>query len=89
VRTKKEHRDGTIPNAINIPLDELRSNLNLIPKDKTIYVFCEVGQRGYLSQRILNQNGFENVNNLSGGYLTWKNCMVESKIKSESSVLFV
>jgi NADPH-dependent 2,4-dienoyl-CoA reductase/sulfur reductase-like enzyme/rhodanese-related sulfurtransferase len=83
VRSKQEHLAGTIPNAINIPVDELRSNLNLIPKDKTIYVFCEVGQRGYLSQRILNQNGFPNVFNLSGGYSTWKNCNAETKISSE------
>lgn len=83
VRSKQEHLAGTIPNAINIPVDELRSNLNLIPKDKTIYVFCEVGQRGYLSQRILNQNGFQNVFNLSGGYSTWKNCNAETKISSE------
>jgi NADPH-dependent 2,4-dienoyl-CoA reductase/sulfur reductase-like enzyme/rhodanese-related sulfurtransferase len=83
VRSKQEHLAGTIPNAINIPIDELRSNLNLIPKDKTIYVFCEVGQRGYLAQRILNQNGYNNVLNLSGGYSTWKNCNAESKINSE------
>lgn len=83
VRSKHEHLAGSIPNAINIPVDELRSNLNLIPKEKTIYVFCEVGQRGYLSQRILNQNGFHNVFNLSGGYSTWKNCNAETKIKSE------
>lgn len=83
VRSTQEHLAGTILHAINIPVDELRSNLNLIPKDKTIYVFCEVGQRGYLAQRILNQNGNNNVLNLSGGYSTWKNCNAESKINSE------
>ncbi len=84
VRSVKENLAGTIPNSINIPIDELRSKLNTIPKDKTIYLFCEVGLRGYLSQRILNQNGFDKVYNLSGGYSSWKHCNAESKIASET-----
>ncbi|MBS1509181.1 MAG: FAD-dependent oxidoreductase [Bacteroidetes bacterium] len=81
VRTKNENNAGTIPGAINIPVDELRSNLDSLPKQKEIFVFCEVGQRGYLAQRILNQNGFERVKNLSGGYATWKNCEAELPVK--------
>lgn len=81
VRTKNENNAGTIPGAINIPVDELRSNLDTLPKQKEIFVFCEVGQRGYLAQRILNQNGFERVKNLSGGYATWKNCEAELPVK--------
>jgi NADPH-dependent 2,4-dienoyl-CoA reductase/sulfur reductase-like enzyme/rhodanese-related sulfurtransferase len=78
VRTEKENRAGTIPGAIHIPVDELRSELDNIPKGKPIYLFCEVGQRGYLAQRILTQHGFHQVKNLSGGYATWKNCCAES-----------
>ena len=63
VRTVKENQAGTIPNSMNIPLDELRNNLNRIPKDKTIYIFCEIGLRGYLAQRILTQSGFNTVYN--------------------------
>lgn len=71
VRTPTEFEAGTIPNAINIELDELRNRLESLPKDKTIYLFCEVGLRGYLATRILVQNGFE-VKNLTGGYRFWK-----------------
>jgi rhodanese-related sulfurtransferase len=93
VRTEKENQVGTIPNAVNIPMDELRSKLTAIPKDKTIYIFCEVGLRGYLAQRILNQNGFNKVYNLSGGYSSWKNCNAESEtapkvMKEEKEQLF-
>ncbi|OFY88005.1 MAG: CoA-disulfide reductase [Bacteroidetes bacterium RIFCSPLOWO2_12_FULL_35_15] len=84
VRSKKENLAGTIPKSINIPIDDLRKNIDKIPKDKAIYLFCEVGLRGYLSQRILNQNGFKNVYNLSGGYSSWKYCNVELKIASEA-----
>ncbi len=77
VRTAKEYFDGSIEGAINIPLDELRLHLDELPKDKNIYLFCEVGQRGYLAQRILNQNGFEHIFNLSGGFKTWSSCNAE------------
>ncbi|MEI6593932.1 MAG: FAD-dependent oxidoreductase [Bacteroidota bacterium] len=90
VRSEKEHADGSITGAINIPVDELRMHLNDLPKDKNLYLFCEVGQRGYLSQRILNQNGFDKVFNLSGGFKTWSSCSAEMKEvdkKLEASLL--
>lgn len=68
VRTKEEYELGTIKNALNIPLDELRGSLKKIDSDKQIVVFCQVGLRGYLAYRILEQNGFKNISNLSGGY---------------------
>ena len=77
VRTDQEYKSGTIPNAINIPLDSMRANLNQFSKDKNIYLFCGIGQRAYMAQRILNQNGFNNVFNLSGGYTTYRNCSLE------------
>ena len=71
VRTRDEHKLGSIPGFINIPVDELREHLDELPKDKLIIVSCAVGLRGYLAYRILVQNGFKNVRNLSGGYKTW------------------
>ncbi|MDD2687511.1 MAG: FAD-dependent oxidoreductase [Bacteroidales bacterium] len=72
VRTKEEFKLGAIPNAINIPVDDLRSRLNEIPSDKPIYLYCKIGLRGYLAQQILIGNGFKNVYNLVGGYTTFK-----------------
>jgi rhodanese-related sulfurtransferase len=72
VRRKDEYDAGKIADAINIPVDEIRNRLGEIPKDKNIFIYCEAGLRGYLAQRILRQNGFNNVMNLSGGYHTWK-----------------
>lgn len=71
VRTRDEHKLGSIPGFINIPVDELREHLDELQKDKLIVVSCAVGLRGYLAYRILVQNGFKNVRNLSGGYKTW------------------
>lgn len=77
VRRKEEYEAGSIYGAINIPVDELRSRLHEFPKNRPIYIYCEAGMRGYLAQRILRQNGYDDVANLSGGYLLWKNCSME------------
>ncbi len=71
VRTLEEYTLGTLPNAINIPVDDLRERLAELPRDRKIVVSCAVGLRGYLAYRILSQHGFTNVYNLSGGYKTW------------------
>lgn len=72
VRTVDEYKKGSIHNAVNIPVDNLRNRLNEIPKNKKLIVFCAVGLRGYLAARILIQNGYTNVYNLSGGYKTYQ-----------------
>jgi NADPH-dependent 2,4-dienoyl-CoA reductase/sulfur reductase-like enzyme/peroxiredoxin family protein/rhodanese-related sulfurtransferase/TusA-related sulfurtransferase len=70
VRTPTEVQAGTIPGAVNIPLDDLRGRLAELPKDKELLVTCQVGARGYLACRILSQKGFA-CRNLSGGYKTY------------------
>ena len=72
VRTEEEFEAGTIPGAVNLPLDSLRGGLGRLPKDREIDVFCQIGLRGYLASRILLQSGFQNVKNLSGGYRLWR-----------------
>ena len=67
-RTKEEYALGAIDGAVNIPLDDLRDRIGEIPHDKPIVVYCAVGLRGYLAQRILLGHGFTDVRNLSGGY---------------------
>ncbi len=87
VRTPLEFEAGTIPNAINIELDELRNHLTKLPKNKTIYLFCEVGLRGYLATRILIQHGFD-VKNLSGGYRFWKSAYGMPVEKLEKAMVY-
>ena len=71
VRTPREHAFGAIRGSINIPVDELRSRMDEIPKESVIYVYCGVGLRGYIALKILKAHGFNNVSNLSGGYKTY------------------
>lgn len=71
VRTGDEVRTGSIPGAINIPVDELRARLGELSPQKELLVFCQVGLRGYVACRILSQRGFR-CRNLSGGYKTYQ-----------------
>lgn len=70
VRTVEEYNLSHIDGAINIPLDELRENLEKLEKSKEIIVHCHSGLRSYLACRILQQKGY-NVKNLIGGYIMY------------------
>jgi len=67
VRTPDEFAGGHFPNAVNIPVDDLRARIGELPGDRQIAVYCQVGQRGYLATRILRQKGYNAVN-IGGGY---------------------
>jgi len=78
VREAVENEVGAIEGSILIPLGELRSRLNELPKDKTIYIYCQVGIRGYNASRILMQNGYK-VKNLDGGFKTYQSVFLNNK----------
>ena len=78
VPKKELEKIGTIDNAVNIPVDDLRQHLDTLDKDKTYVLCCAVGQRAYIGHRILKQKGFQS-SNLSGGYVTYSS--VKEKIK--------
>ena len=69
VRTPSEFSRGTIPGAINIPVDEIRDRVSEI-KHQPILVTCQVGQRGHTATMLLKELGFD-ATNLDGGYLTY------------------
>jgi rhodanese-related sulfurtransferase len=71
VRTPQEFSAGHIPDAVNIPIDELRTRLHEFPHEREIAVYCQVGQRGYLATRIMRQAGISAAN-IGGGYKTYK-----------------
>ena len=83
VRTVKEFYTGHITGSVNIPIDDLRNHLYEIPKDKKIYIYCQIGLRGYLAQRILLQSGYTEVYNISGGYKLWEACTAEMKMNTK------
>src|SRR5574344_2360758 len=71
VRTEDEFALGTLPGAVNIPLDDMRERLSEIPSDRPVWLFCGVGLRGYLASNILKGHGYSEVRNLIGGIKTY------------------
>ena len=69
VREEQEFAAGHVKGATWIPLDELRSRLEELPRTRPIGVYCAAGQRGYYATRLLTQEGFT-VWNYSGGWQT-------------------
>jgi NADPH-dependent 2,4-dienoyl-CoA reductase/sulfur reductase-like enzyme/rhodanese-related sulfurtransferase len=79
VRTAAEYGRGSVPGAINIPVDEIRERKSEIT-NHDLLVNCQVGQRGHTASLLLKELGFNAVN-LDGGYLTWSNSPAATKIK--------
>jgi rhodanese-related sulfurtransferase len=80
VRTPAEFARGNVPNAKNIPVDELRGRLEELPKNTAINVYCGVGIRSYIAYRILVQHGFD-ARNLPGGYITYRTVANSSQLR--------
>jgi NADPH-dependent 2,4-dienoyl-CoA reductase/sulfur reductase-like enzyme/rhodanese-related sulfurtransferase len=68
VRSESEYAAGSLKGAINIPVEKLRDRAGEIDANLPVTVFCQVGQRGFVAERILRQRGFVDVKNLKGGY---------------------
>ena len=69
IREPDELKNGHIVNAINIPLSQLRERIYEIPKDKPVYLHCRSSQRSYNACRTLQNEGYNNVYNISGSFL--------------------
>ncbi len=72
VRSEEEFDLGAVEGAVNIPHTQIRERKGEIPADRPIILYCAVGLRGYLAERILRQQGFGEVYNLTGGYKSWQ-----------------
>jgi NADPH-dependent 2,4-dienoyl-CoA reductase/sulfur reductase-like enzyme/rhodanese-related sulfurtransferase len=90
VRTVAEFEKGHIEGALNIPVDSLRERIGELDKDKEIIEYCQVGLRGYIAARILNQNGFK-VKNMTGGFKSASelNFKIDKTAKLEPSDKYV
>ncbi|MCG9968055.1 FAD-dependent oxidoreductase [Pelotomaculum terephthalicicum JT] len=71
VRTTEEFNQGYISGAVHLPLDHFRQDISRLDSRKKTVVYCRSGYRSYLALKILQQSGFREVFNLSGGYMNW------------------
>jgi rhodanese-related sulfurtransferase len=72
VRQSEEFAEGHVPNAVLIPLGELETRANELPKDITLYVICRSGNRSRQASEILVGLGFKGVRNVDGGFIAWQ-----------------
>lgn len=80
VRTEDEFNEGFIANAINIDIhrgQDFVNEIEALDKSKNYYVYCRSGMRSAKACEIMNQLGFENAYNLTGGILDWDGEVVE------------
>jgi thioredoxin len=91
VRTPQEVAQGYIINAstINIYAEDFEEKINLIPKEKEIYVYCKGGGRSADAAQILQKNGFNKIYNLRNGILEWEEKgfpIVKSEIEKDDKI---
>jgi rhodanese-related sulfurtransferase len=72
VRTQEEWNEFHAPNTTLIPLDQLSSRLNEVPRDRQIVVVCRSGNRSQQGRDILLNAGFEQVTSMTGGLNEWR-----------------
>ena len=71
VRTESEYDMMHIANAINIPLEQLKSHIGEIKKYNTVYVCCASGNRSAMACRVLAENGVTNLVDVRDGMNGW------------------
>lgn len=72
VREPSEYRSGHIPNAINIPLRTLTHNLDKIPSDRPVVLYCSTGYRSAMGVMTLHLLGYDNVQGFPPSFAGWK-----------------
>jgi len=80
VRDPKEFDRDHVPDALHIPLHQVRDRMTELPRDRPLWVHCAVGLRSHIAVRILRQAGFD-AHNISGGfqlYHAWNDVEKES-----------
>ncbi len=93
IREVGEHKRGHIKESYNLPLSQLRKRYNELPKDKPLYLYCKSGQRSYNAAMALQNLGYKEVYNISGGiqalsYFEYYNDKVTNREKILTEYLF-
>jgi hydroxyacylglutathione hydrolase len=77
VREDEKWNQGHIPGSVNIFSGYLENHIGDVPKNRRIIVVCNIGNRASLAASILTRNGFNDIHNVLGGMIAWKNADYE------------
>lgn len=78
VREPQEFDRGHILGARNIPVTQMKQRLIELRPDKPVYLYCQGASRSSRAAQLLRKNGFEDINQLKGGFKKWT-----GKVKSK------
>lgn len=79
VRTLGEFTNGHVPGAVNIPIQTLSKYLAEVPKDRTVFVYCETGRRSTSAAEFLVESGFTNIINMKASMRGWRGSGYETE----------
>ncbi len=82
IRTEDDYKRGSLQNAINIPMAQLKERMAQLPKDKTIYLLCHTGERSVDYVEMLDDAGYDAVN-ISGGYRSFLRKQLSLMVQDE------
>ncbi len=85
VREEGEYADGHIPGAVSIPIRTLAANVDAIPMDTPVIVYCQSGYRAGLATAALRSLGYDNVRAFGGSYKAWT--AAEKDVSTEAVAL--
>ena len=83
VRSASERAGGAIEGSLHIPLNELPKRFNEVPKSKRVVIHCAGGYRSAVAASILQQNGFDDVTDIVGGFKAWAACHSITTVRCE------
>jgi rhodanese-related sulfurtransferase len=72
VREDWEYSKGHARGARNIPLSQLQQRSAEVPRDRDILLICQSGHRSMQAAKVLQQQGWEMITNVTGGTSVWK-----------------
>ena len=79
VREPNEYTQARAAGAVLLPLGQLNTRFAELPRDRKLLMMCRTGGRSQNATRFLNQQGFENAVNVSGGIVAWHNAGLPTK----------
>ena len=84
VRRQAEHVAGHAPKTVNLPLDKLSKEIDRLDPEKPTYVICQGGYRSSIGTSILENAGFKEIYNVTGGTAAWINAGLETEAEASS-----
>jgi len=85
VRTPEEFKEGSIPSAVNIDVENefFPIRIEALNKNNPIILFCKAGNRSKEAYKILTDKGFTNVKEIKGGYDAWLKAQAKDDSKED------